>query len=267
MAAPAGGRVMPWPAGIVEPAMARGARVELALVHHGRHRLRIERPLAENSAGHPAPSHRRIRRLRPAGTPADAARRRLGAVGRRRARVCALGDHPRACARPGYPSIFSAAPASAPSSPPAWRWDGATRRCSCAIAEASSHTNPVNDYTFPFLALTRGRKVSRLLEREYGDVLIEDLRQPYFCVSANLTTGRLFEHRSGVSGAGAARIGGDSRRHAAGVSRRRRPGRRRRHQQPARRHHAGPRAGLRDRQRCRCGPQLRRAAASIFSRF
>ncbi len=58
-------------------------------------------------------------------------------------------------------------------------------------------TNPVNDYTFPFLALTRGKKVSRLLEREYGSVLIEDLRYPYFCVSANLTTGRLFEHRSG----------------------------------------------------------------------
>ena len=58
-------------------------------------------------------------------------------------------------------------------------------------------TNPVNDYTLPFLALTRGKKVSRLLEREYGSVLIEDLRFPYFCVSANLTTGRLFEHRSG----------------------------------------------------------------------
>ncbi len=58
-------------------------------------------------------------------------------------------------------------------------------------------TNPVNDYTFPLVALTRGRKVSRLLERDYGDVLIEDLRQPYFCVSANLTTGRALEHRQG----------------------------------------------------------------------
>jgi NTE family protein len=58
-------------------------------------------------------------------------------------------------------------------------------------------TNPVNDYTLPFLALTRGKKVSRLLEREYGSVQIEDLRHPYFCVSANLTTGRLFEHRAG----------------------------------------------------------------------
>jgi NTE family protein len=58
-------------------------------------------------------------------------------------------------------------------------------------------TNPVNDYTFPLVALTRGRKVSRLLEREYGDILIEDLRRPFFCVSANLTTGRAFEHRDG----------------------------------------------------------------------
>jgi NTE family protein len=59
-------------------------------------------------------------------------------------------------------------------------------------------TNPVNDYTFPLIALTRGRKVSRLLEREYGDVSIEDLRVPYFCISANLTTGRTREHRQGA---------------------------------------------------------------------
>jgi len=59
-------------------------------------------------------------------------------------------------------------------------------------------TNPVNDYTFPLVALTRGRKVSHLLQREFGDVLIEDLQQPFFCVSANLTTGRLFEHRDGL---------------------------------------------------------------------
>jgi len=58
-------------------------------------------------------------------------------------------------------------------------------------------TNPVNDYTFPIVALTRGRKVTRLLEQEYGDILIEDLRQPFFCISANLTTGRAFEHRQG----------------------------------------------------------------------
>jgi NTE family protein len=59
-------------------------------------------------------------------------------------------------------------------------------------------TNPVNDYTFPLVALTRGRKVSRLLQREYGEVRIEDLRRPYFCISANLTSGRALEHREGI---------------------------------------------------------------------
>jgi NTE family protein len=59
-------------------------------------------------------------------------------------------------------------------------------------------SNPVNDYTFPLVALTRGRKVSRLLKREYGEVLIEDLRLPFFCISCNLTNGRTFEHRSGA---------------------------------------------------------------------
>ncbi len=59
-------------------------------------------------------------------------------------------------------------------------------------------SNPVNDYTFPLVALTRGHKVSRLLEREYGSVQIEDLRVPFFCISTNLTASRAVEHRQGV---------------------------------------------------------------------
>jgi NTE family protein len=59
-------------------------------------------------------------------------------------------------------------------------------------------TNPLSDYTFPFVALTRGRKVSRLLHQEFGDVAIEDMPLPFFCVSANLSTGRACEHRSGL---------------------------------------------------------------------
>jgi NTE family protein len=59
-------------------------------------------------------------------------------------------------------------------------------------------SNPVNDYTFPRVALTRGRKVARLLEREYGDVLIEDLRTPFFCLSADLNAARAVEHREGA---------------------------------------------------------------------
>ncbi len=58
-------------------------------------------------------------------------------------------------------------------------------------------SNPVNDYTFPLVALTRGRKVSRLLEREFGSMPLEDLRVPFFCISANLTASRAVEHREG----------------------------------------------------------------------
>jgi NTE family protein len=58
-------------------------------------------------------------------------------------------------------------------------------------------TNPLSDYTFPLVALTRGRKVTRLLHEEFGDVAIEDLPLPFFCVSADLSTGRVCEHRAG----------------------------------------------------------------------
>lgn len=58
-------------------------------------------------------------------------------------------------------------------------------------------TNPLNDYTFPLVALVAGRKVSRLLRQEFGDVSIEDLPLRYFCVSANLTSGRSAVHRYG----------------------------------------------------------------------
>ena len=114
-------------------------------------------------------------------------------------------------------------------------------------------TNPVNDYTFPFVALTRGRKVSRLLQREYGDVLIEDLRRPFFCVSANLTTGRALEHREGRSPmrcAPRSPFRASCRRCFAAMT----------YWSTAppsttcRSIHAGPCAGPRDRQRCGRGP-------------
>jgi NTE family protein len=58
-------------------------------------------------------------------------------------------------------------------------------------------TNPVNDYTLPLVSLVSGRKVSRLLRREFGEHLIEDLPLPFFCVSTNLSTGQLAVHRRG----------------------------------------------------------------------
>lgn len=59
-------------------------------------------------------------------------------------------------------------------------------------------TNPLSDYTLPLVSLVSGRKVSRLLRGEFGDMDIEDLPLPFFCVSSNLTTGCLAVHRSGL---------------------------------------------------------------------
>ena len=58
--------------------------------------------------------------------------------------------------------------------------------------------NPLRDYTYPLFSLVTGRKVSTLLRREFGDVTIEDLPLPFFCVSSNLTTGQSEVHRRGT---------------------------------------------------------------------
>lgn len=51
-------------------------------------------------------------------------------------------------------------------------------------------TNPLSDYTVPFVSLFAGRKVERLLRAAYGEADIEDLQRHFFCTAANLTTGR-----------------------------------------------------------------------------
>jgi NTE family protein len=59
-------------------------------------------------------------------------------------------------------------------------------------------TNPLSDFTLPVVSLVSGRKVGMLLRRELGDIDIEDLPLPFFCVSSNLTTGRLAVHQQGT---------------------------------------------------------------------
>jgi NTE family protein len=195
LAATAGAAAQPWPSGVAG-AVARGARVELALLHDGavesgaaarwlrtspvalHHHLvdaadlgRLARLLTERGVGLVLSGGGArgfahlgvIRALREARVPIDFV---------------------------GGSSIGSIIAAGV-----AVGWSDEEMRL--RYRRSFVDTNPVNDYTFPFVALTRGRKVSRLLQREYGDVSIEDLRQPFFCVSANLTTGRALEHRDG----------------------------------------------------------------------
>jgi NTE family protein len=57
---------------------------------------------------------------------------------------------------------------------------------------------PLRDYTLPFVSLVSGRKVSRLLRKDCGDIHIEDLPLTFFCVSSNLTTGHCMVHRRGL---------------------------------------------------------------------
>ena len=53
------------------------------------------------------------------------------------------------------------------------------------------------DYTFPFVALTRGRRFDRFLLAVLGDADIEDLWLPYFCLSSNVTRAEPVIHASG----------------------------------------------------------------------
>ena len=50
----------------------------------------------------------------------------------------------------------------------------------------------------PFVSLVSGRKVTRGLQKAFGDLTIEDLPLDFFCVSSNLTTGHTEVHRRGA---------------------------------------------------------------------
>ena len=56
---------------------------------------------------------------------------------------------------------------------------------------------PLSDYTLPFVALVSGRRVTRLLREAFGPRDITDLALPYYCVTANLTSGKPQIHQAG----------------------------------------------------------------------
>jgi NTE family protein len=74
-----------------------------------------------------------------------------------------------------------------------WGVEELTERMRAAFVDS----NPLNDYTIPLIALVRGRKVSNLLRENFGDVRIGELARPFFCVSSDLTSGRVHVHRAG----------------------------------------------------------------------
>jgi NTE family protein len=196
--APAASKPSPWPTGVAETAVARGGCVELALLHTG---STIQPGVAAAwLAMFPVIQHHHV-----CGT-ADISRiARL--LTRRGVGLVLSGGGARGFAHLGI--IRALREAQVPIDFVGGASIGAIIAAGVAMGWSDEEmrlryrrsfvdTNPVNDYTLPFIALTRGRKVSRLLEREYGTATIEDLPLPYFCVSANLTTRRSLEHRSGL---------------------------------------------------------------------
>lgn len=65
------------------------------------------------------------------------------------------------------------------------------------VKEAFVDSSPLNDWTIPVISMTKGRKVDRRLEENFGDIEIEDLAKPFFCVSSNLKDGSTVIHRTG----------------------------------------------------------------------
>jgi len=59
-------------------------------------------------------------------------------------------------------------------------------------------SNPLSDYTVPFVSMFAGRKVSALLRTAFGNLDMEDLPLSLYCVSANLTTGQAQTFRRGL---------------------------------------------------------------------
>src|SRR5205807_3469411 len=68
------------------------------------------------------------------------------------------------------------------------------------IATAAKRFNTARalfDYTLPLVSFFSSRKVTHMAFSTLGDVCIEDLWRPFYCVSTNLTRAQPVIHRQG----------------------------------------------------------------------
>ncbi|KLO32382.1 esterase [Mycobacterium haemophilum] len=70
------------------------------------------------------------------------------------------------------------------------------------VHEFCAQANPLGDYAVPAVALTRGGRFDRVIDKFCGGTLIEHLPREFFCVSADLTTGDQVIHRRGPMSVG-----------------------------------------------------------------
>ncbi|MEZ5892860.1 MAG: patatin-like phospholipase family protein [Parvularculaceae bacterium] len=59
-------------------------------------------------------------------------------------------------------------------------------------------SNPLGDHVLPVVALTRGARVETRLEHHFGEMRIEDLQIPFFCVSSDVVNGAVRIHNRGL---------------------------------------------------------------------
>jgi NTE family protein len=73
------------------------------------------------------------------------------------------------------------------------------RDATAAAREFVAESKPLSDYTIPAIALTRGRRVDRLVEGFFGSTtLVEHLPKEFFSVSTDMITGDQVIHRRGL---------------------------------------------------------------------
>ena len=65
------------------------------------------------------------------------------------------------------------------------------------LAEAERLFHKILDYTLPLVSLLKGERASEAIRARFEGWSIEDLWLPFFCVSTNLTQGRIQIHRRG----------------------------------------------------------------------
>ncbi|MGI9380672.1 MAG: patatin-like phospholipase family protein [Methyloligellaceae bacterium] len=75
-----------------------------------------------------------------------------------------------------------------------WSIEELTDRIKAAFVSKT----PLNDYQVPFKSLFKGSRVDNLLHENFEDLDIRDLWLPFYCVSTNLTTGRLHVAEKGL---------------------------------------------------------------------
>jgi len=74
---------------------------------------------------------------------------------------------------------------------------GTTQRARDACKKLSSIWRKVLDMTYPYTALFTGKTFNGEIESTFGDMQIEDLLLPYFCITTDISDSRMKVHQTG----------------------------------------------------------------------